>query len=97
MVSTPVGTEALGPSPVPLFTAPCLLQSPPGVSRSPRGPLCPQLGAQVPILSTTLRLRDPSTASTTLLGLRVLRDILNFINLMMQNEVIPKHFCTCVQ
>uniref|UniRef100_A0A8C0AHF1 Ig-like domain-containing protein n=1 Tax=Bos mutus grunniens TaxID=30521 RepID=A0A8C0AHF1_BOSMU len=40
---------------------------------------------------------NPSTASTTLPVLRVLRDILNFINLMMQNKVIPKHFFTCVQ
>ena len=30
MVSTPVGKEAPGPSPDPLFTAPCLLQSPRG-------------------------------------------------------------------
>ena len=41
----------------------------------------------MPILLTTLRLRDPNTASTTLLVLRLLRDILNFINLMMQNKV----------
>ena len=30
VVSTPVGTEAPDPSPVPWYTAPCLLQSLPG-------------------------------------------------------------------
>lgn len=62
MVSTPMGKEAPDPSPVPWFTAPCLFQSLPGcvqVSKRTPQPIMMGRGPQVPILSTTLRLRDP--------------------------------------
>ena len=39
----------------------------------------------------------PPTASTTLLVQRVLRDILSFINLMMESKIILVHFFTCAQ
>ena len=95
----PYGEGGSGSISCPWFTALCVLQSLPRcvqVSKRTPQPIMMGRGSGAHFINN-IETQRPPTASTTLLVQRVLRDVLSFINLMMESKIILVHFFTCAQ